>query len=77
MSKFLPYLKAIVAFVAPAVVLLLGATLAASDGGETITRAEWITALITCLGASGTVYAVPNKDPRARHQAESVQPPAA
>jgi len=77
MTNVLPYLKAVVAFIAPAVVILLGATLAASDGGETITRAEWLTALVACLGTGGTVYAVPNKDPKARHQRESVQPPRA
>ena len=77
MTRFLPYLKAIGAFVAPGVVLLVGATLMVSDGGETITRAEWLTALVACFGTSGTVYALPNKDRRGKHQRESVQPPSA
>jgi len=75
MTNVLPYLKAVVAFIAPAVVILVGATLAVSDGGETITRAEWWTAIAACFGTSGAVWAAPNKDRKARHQSESVQPP--
>lgn len=72
-----PYAKAIVAFLAPAAVSLTSAVQDASAGGDAITTGEWITAACACFITAGVVYAIPNKDPQATHQAESVQPPAA
>ena len=64
-----PSLKAAAGFLAGA----LTAYLANADGG--LTSAEWLYVLLAGLGSSGLVYAVPNKDPKALHQQESVQPP--
>jgi hypothetical protein len=74
-DKIKPYAKAVVAFLTPGVVLVLAAMQDSSDGGSVITRTEWITAVLTCVTAAGAVFGVPNKDPLAQHQDESVQPP--
>jgi peptidoglycan/LPS O-acetylase OafA/YrhL len=68
-NKVSPYYKALAGFIGAALVAYLSAT----DGG--VTQAEWLKILVAGLGGSGLVYAVPNKDPKARHQDESVQPP--
>jgi hypothetical protein len=47
-----------------------------SAGGSVITQQEWVTAALTSLVAGGAVFGVPNRDPQATHQDESVQPPA-
>lgn len=52
--------KAVVGFVAPAVVSLGVAVTAGSDGGSSITTSEWFTAVIAALVTSGFVYGVPN-----------------
>lgn len=75
MEKIAPYYKAITAFVVPFLTQIVAAMTDASDGGSTITSSEWLTALLTSLVAGGVVFAVPNKDPMAQHQDESVQPP--
>ena len=77
MEKIAPYWKAVVGFVAPGAVLLSAAVTEASKGGEHITDGEWITAILAMIITSAGVWAVPNKDPRALHQRESVQPPGA
>jgi hypothetical protein len=76
MDKVLPYAKAIVGFVAPAAAALIAATQEATPGGTTITTNEWLVAGLTAFVTASTVWAVPNKDPQAQHQDESVQPPA-
>lgn len=76
MDKIAPYWKAVVGFLAPAAVLLTSAVQDSSRGGETITQGEWITAACACVITAGAVYVVPNRDPAARHQDESVQPPS-
>ena len=53
--------KAIVAFVTPGVVVLSSAILATSDGGDTITSNEWITALVASLVSSVGVWTVRQK----------------
>jgi hypothetical protein len=68
-KKLSPYAKAAAGFLAAALVALLGA----QDGG--ITAGEWVQIVIAGLGGSGLVYMVPNRDPKALHQQESVQPP--
>lgn len=42
---------------------------------EQVSPAEWVGVAVATLGALGAVYAVPNRDPAADHQDESVQPP--
>lgn len=69
MNKVKPYLKAGAGFLAAGLVAYLGA----SDNG--VNGNEWLQILVAALGGSGLVYIVPNKDPLAKHQAESVQPP--
>lgn len=73
MSKFAPYAKAVVA----AIVAGLGSLYQALDGDQVVTGQEWIAVAMTTLTALGVVFAIPNKDPEAEHQAESVQPPGA
>jgi hypothetical protein len=72
-----PYAKAIVAFVTPGVAALVAAVQDASPAGSNITGPEWVGIVATCILTSGAVYAMPNRDQRAAHQDESVQPPAA
>lgn len=70
MEKIAPYAKAVVAIVGAVVT----ACLTQFPDSEAVQ--EWgpiVSALLTAV----SVYAVPNKDPEARHQAESVQPPSA
>jgi hypothetical protein len=72
MNKLAPYWKAVVAFLVPGVIAV---SYASRDG--VLTRSEWITAACSCLITAASVYFVPNKDPNATHQDESVQPPQA
>jgi hypothetical protein len=77
MDKIAPYYKALTAFVVPFLTQIVAGLTPASDGGQNLTTSEWLTALITSLVAGGVVFAIPNKDPEASHQDESVQPPEA
>jgi hypothetical protein len=72
MTKFAPYAKAIVA----AIVAGLGSLYQALDD-STVSSQEWVAVAMTTLAGLAVVFAVPNKDPEAEHQAESVQPPSA
>jgi hypothetical protein len=72
MNRIAPYAKALVA----AVVAGLGSLYQALDGDQSITVQEWIAVAMTTLTALGVVFAIPNKDPEAEHQDESVQPPS-
>lgn len=56
-----PYYKAVTALIAPGAVIIGSAVLETSDGGTSITGAEWITAIVACIVSTGAVYAVPNK----------------
>lgn len=68
-TKIAPYGKAITG----AVIAGLGAArLALSD--DVITKAESIDIATVVLTALLVVWAIPNKDPEAEHQDESVQP---
>lgn len=70
MSGVLPYAKAIVG----ALVAGLGAAgTALTDGG--VSAQEWVAVASATLVALGVVFGVPNQDPDAEHQDESVQPP--
>ena len=69
MNKIAPYGKAITA----AIVACLSYLQPAIDDG--LTSAEIIGAAIAFLTGLAVVWAIPNKDPEAEHQDESVQPP--
>ena len=72
MKRLAPYLKAITG----AGLSGLGAAkLALSD--DRITSAEWIVVATAAIAGLAMVWAIPNKDPMAEHQDESVQPPEA
>lgn len=60
-SKIQPYLKALVAFVAPGAVVIGSAVTDASAGGTAITGGEWVTAAVACIVTAAGVYAVPNR----------------
>lgn len=52
------YWKAIAGFAAPAAVIIASATAATSDGGDAITKAEWITAACAAvITAAGVGFA--------------------
>jgi hypothetical protein len=72
MSKLAPYMKAVIG----ALVAGLASLQQALDDGS-VSAQEWTAVAIAFLTAGAVVFAVPNKDPEAEHQAESVQPPAA
>lgn len=55
--------KAIAAFIAPAIPLLLMAVQESSPGGDSIVQSEWITALLTCVAALCAVHQVTNQSP--------------
>jgi hypothetical protein len=55
-----PYAKAIVAFFAPGAVAIGAAMLDSSPGGQAITLAEWVGALVLCVVTAAGVFAVPN-----------------
>ena len=77
MNKLSPYLKAVVGFVAPGVIALLAAVQDGSPSASGVTGPEWVGIAAACVLTSAGVYVVPNRDPSATHQDESVQPPAA
>lgn len=64
MTRIAPYWKAVLGFVAPGVVTLVGAVQDGSPGGSTVTGQEWVFVVATCVLTAAGVYAVPNK-PRA------------
>jgi hypothetical protein len=70
-----PYLKAITAFVVPFAGQVVAAMQDGSPGGSNITSQEWLTAALLSIVAAGAVFGVPNLDPKAAKQNESVQPP--
>lgn len=71
MSTLAPYLKALVG----ALIAGLASLQQALDGDNSVTAQEWTGVVIALLSGLALVWAVPNKDPHAMHQAESVQPP--
>jgi hypothetical protein len=75
LEKVAPYYKAVTGLVVPFLGSVGFALTDASAGGSTITTGEWVQALVLGLVGGGTVFSIPNKDPQALHQAESVQPP--
>jgi len=61
-KNFGQYWKAFIAFVAPAAVIIGSSTLSGSDGGSSITKAEWITAAVAAIVTSAGVGAKGNQD---------------
>ena len=72
MEKIAPYAKAIIGALVAALASLQQAL---DDNG--VSAQEWTAIAIAFLTAAVLVFAVPNKDPEAEHQSESVQPPTA
>lgn len=70
MSKLLPYAKALVG----GGIAFAGA-MAVGYADDVLTQGELWFSIGTGLGGLAGVFAVPNKDPEAEHQDESVQPP--
>lgn len=70
MNKLAPYAKALIG----ALVAGLGSLQQALDDGY-VTAQEGTGVAIAFLSGLALVWAVPNKDPNADHQDESVQPP--
>lgn len=69
MNKIAPYLKAYAALIGGVCTALLGIYGPDSETGH------WLTVVVAVVTAVAT-WAVPNLDPGADHQDESVQPPA-
>ena len=69
MNAIAPYFKALVA------ALVAGASAAIPLVDDGLTASEVLGVAVAFLTALTVTYAVPNKDPQAEHQAESVQPP--
>lgn len=69
MKSLAPYFKAITA------ALVAGASAAIPLVDDGLTVSEALGVAVAFLTALSVVYAVPNKDPEADHQDESVQPP--
>ena len=76
MKNIAPYAKAVAGFLVPFAAAVLAAMQDVSPGGSVIVQSEWIGAVLSAIVTGGAVYAVPNRDPQAEHQLESVQPPA-
>ena len=76
LDKVKPYAKAIIGFAVPALTAWVAAQQDASAGGPVVTSMEWGTVAIAALVTGGAVFAVPNRDPQAQHQDESVMPPS-
>ena len=75
LDKIKPYAKAVAGFIVPFAGAIVTAVAEKSPGGEAITSAEWIAAIALAVTTGGAVFTVPNRDPKAQHQDESVQPP--
>ena len=74
-DKIAPYYKAVTGVVVPFLTQIGAALLDTGAGGSAITAHEWVSAVVISLVAGGAVFSIPNKDPQALHQEESVQPP--
>ena len=61
MNALAPYLKAVVAFIAPGAVVLTSAVTEGSAGGVAVTPGELITAACATVITAAAVYATPNR----------------
>ena len=75
LDKIKPYAKAFAGFLVPFAGAIVTAVQESSPGGTGVTAAEWISAVALAITTGGAVYTIPNRDPQAKHQLESVQPP--
>jgi hypothetical protein len=57
------YWKAIIAFLVPGAVVIGSAVTSGSDGGTSITSAEWVTAVVAMIVTGGAVAAGPANAP--------------
>lgn len=67
-----PYAKAVTGAL---VTGLTGFSQALDDGS--VTAQEWVGVVVATLVGSYAIWQIPNRDPQAAHQDESVQPPRA
>jgi hypothetical protein len=75
LTKIAPYYKAVIGLAVPFLGSVGFALTDASASGSAVTTAEWVQAVVLGLVGGGTVFSVPNKDPKGLHQEESTQPP--
>lgn len=64
MNQLSRYWKGILAFISPGAVIIGSSVLSASDGGTSITTAEWVTAAVACLVTGSLVTAKRNGNPQ-------------
>lgn len=64
MANWQHYWKAILAFIVPGAVIIGSAVTGDSDGGSTITTAEWVTAVVAMIVTGGAVAAGPANAPK-------------
>jgi hypothetical protein len=62
MQNWQHYWKGILAFLVPGAVIIGASVLGDSDGGSTITTAEWITAAVAMIVTGGAVTVKGNAD---------------
>lgn len=74
MSKIAPYAKAIIGALVAALGALGAALTPDASGLVSVNPGEWVAVVSALLVGLLAVFAVPNKDPEAEHQDESVQP---
>lgn len=60
MKNWQNYWKGILGFIVPGAVIIGASVLDGSDGGSTITSAEWITAVVAMIVTGGAVAAKGN-----------------
>lgn len=60
MQNWQHYWKGILGFIVPGAVIVGASVLEQSDGGSTITSAEWITAVVAMIVTGGAVTAKSN-----------------
>lgn len=55
MQNWQHYWKAILGFIMPGAVIIGSSVLESSDGGSTVTTAEWVTAIVAMIVTGGAV----------------------
>ena len=75
MNKIAPYAKALIGALVAALGALGAALTPDATGLVSVNEGEWVAVVSALLVGLLAVFAVPNKDPQAEHQDESVQPP--
>jgi hypothetical protein len=75
MTKIAPYAKALIGALVAALGALGAALTPDASGLVSVNEGEWVAVISALLVGLLAVFAVPNRDPEAEHQDESVQPP--